>query len=318
MKTEFGTGAFRNLCSYINRHTKGLVASKIVLPLLTTLPAAALVFVVRSNDEIQASGASQLPKMAANVLTENILLVVAIAYFYRLFTQYMGAVIKHFAKAKYSLDTKDFVIIDTTLCTVVESKQRRFMDYVKENGRLEKIDASETFLAITKPLDQVRLLTVAIHIVLSHLDEKYKQGHGDYRIGLMQIKDGKPYEWLEYKGGSGSPSLSPEELGAEGSTMMECIKRRQPVFIHDIAKEFRKSHNRRRYTELTDEAAAKGSLICYPVKYSYNNDIPYVITVKTDIKNNFAPEDLYKWAIERFVNRMILEHSLVILREKAQ
>ncbi len=282
------------------------------------VPAVLIVQVVKMNDVWQTSNdISAFWKGISGLIAEYVIVVIILAYVWRFASQFVMAVIEKYSKAEYSLDRDDFIFIETALSNVVDSKTARFLDYVKQQGSKQKLDAATTFLTITKPRDQIRLLTNAIYSVLSYFDKKYRKGQADFRVGLLEIVEGKPVEWLEYKGASG-PALTPAELAEVDSTVMACIKARRPIFIHNIVKESKKAQNKRRYTELSEDTGADmGSLVCYPVKYGYKNDIPYVITVKTDLKNHLKPDGLYEWIIERFVNRMLLEHSLFILREKS-
>jgi len=287
--------------------------------LCTTVPVGVFWYLIKTDKERQADP-TVLPilKGFSYLVTEHALAVILLAYVYLFICQLVLETIRKYAKPLVALDRDDFVMYEETLSTVLGTKRSRFRDYVHEQRQFPRIDPGVTFLAITKPLDQIRLLTVAIHIMLSYLDRKYKKGDADFRVGLVKINAGTPIQWLEYIGGSGSPSLSPEELASKDSALMQCLSTREPVVILDIAKE-RKKSQKRSYTSVSEEVATEGSLVCYPVKYNTqsSNDIPYVITIKTDIKNNFEPYGLYKWAIDLFVNRMVLEHSLVILREKA-
>lgn len=317
MRTEFGNNPFRKLCQFLSGHSNNLFFSKLVFPILTTLPVVLIIPIVRSNDATQNSQTtSELWKMASGLIADNILIAVLIAYLYRIISKLLLELIRQYGKAEYSLDKTDIIYLSKALSPVMEAKKRRFTDYVIANKSKQNINAYEAFSKLAHPLDQIRLLTLAILSVLTYIDEKYKDNNANFRVGLLGIKDGQPHEWLEYAGGSGSPSLSPEQLSSPNSGVMVAIQTKNPVYINNLEKNWKSAQNTNSKNSDEPLSRAKGSLVCYPVKYAYTNDVPYVITVRSEECNRFKPQDLYNWAFEFYVKRMIVEHSLLVLKEK--
>lgn len=76
--------------------------------------------------------------------------------------------VRQFAKAEYSVDRNVYIAFEETLGLVLMSKKRRFADQVAAVSKISKIDPAQTFLDITRPLDQIRLLTEATHTFLSY------------------------------------------------------------------------------------------------------------------------------------------------------
>ncbi|MBK6509416.1 MAG: hypothetical protein IPG06_08090 [Haliea sp.] len=76
MKTEFGVGKFRWVCSFIYAHVNNALFQKFIFPLLTTVPAVLIVQVVKMNDVWQTSNdISAFWKGISGLIAEYVIVV---------------------------------------------------------------------------------------------------------------------------------------------------------------------------------------------------------------------------------------------------
>jgi hypothetical protein len=70
---------------------------------------------------------------------------------------------------------------------------------------------------------------------------------------------------------------------------------------------------------LDTDATRQGSLICYPITCKITNTVEYVITISCNKKDCFKDthKPLYEWLFPMFCHRILVEHALLKLKEKA-
>lgn len=321
MKTDFDIKLHRRACAWLVAKSKNLWWRYIWYPALTTLPVLLLAPISRSGipsaSSVEQRGVekyiSEFLDLIWQFVSEHIVVAYVLVFFYVALVRAVGAGIVSLSKSAYSLDREDIIYLHKAANTVVGAKMQRFFDSVKFTKN-NPLSASDTFFSITQPDEQIKLMVHAISSVIEYIDKKYKTGQANVEIGLLKIEDGLPVDWMIYK--NGAPSVSAGDLGVPESAVMRCLKSKKTLIINDIEKEVSKKGGGS-YHVFQEDGDNSGSLLCFPSKFTPNNSIPYVVVLKTSEKNYFKPEGLYEWAIDGFVSRMLLEHSLVILKERA-
>ena len=80
-----------------------------------------------------------------------------------------------------------------------------------------------------------------------------------------------------------------------------------------------KNKENRRFLKFNTVDGEDGSQLCYPIIHPATGKVVYVITVAGDKKLCLAEKylPLYTWLIDHFAMRISLEHSLLLIKEKA-
>lgn len=171
---------------------------------------------------------------------------------------------------------------------------------------------------ITKPDQQLSLLVIAIKGIFEALDSS----NASYRVGLLSVdrQSKKPQKWLYFEPTEKPPRTSPKDLSAPSSTVSHAIQNKSIVVVEDIRKELqKKSKEERRYVQGSSRPGDQGSQLCYPITHPATGEVEYVITIAGDKRKCLEEKysDLYVWILEHFSLRIGLEHSLLILKERA-
>jgi hypothetical protein len=192
----------------------------------------------------------------------------------------------------------------------------RFSKLAKANISKTTINPQEIFSELTKPEQQISLLISALKACIECID----QTNSFFRVGLLLIKNDEPYEWACFDPAGRPPRTPAGDLSHPGSTVMQSIKTKTPVLVEDIAKELKiKNKDNRRFLKFNTAAGEDGSQLCYPIIHPATGKVAYVITVAGDKKLCLAEKHLplYTWLIDHFAMRISLEHSLLLIKEKA-
>jgi hypothetical protein len=274
------------------------------------LPPSVVTWIVSKNNLTQQLDGILYPKLI-EFLSQSSLAVLIGAYLYLVVLKSIYSLIKHYSKPEREINRDDILVILNTIGVVVGDKMKRFSDLAKS-----EVDPNQIFFELTKPEQQINLLIAALKSTIENID----QTNSFIRVGLLLVKNDKPYEWACFFPAERPPRTSPDELSKPTSTVMRSIKAKAPVLVEDIAKELKiKTKDKRRYIKFNTQDGEDGSQLCYPIIHPATKNIEYVITITGNTKLFLEEKHLplYTWLIDHFAMRVSLEHSLLIIKEKA-
>jgi len=249
-------------------------------------------------------------------LSQSSLLVLIGAYVYIVVLKSIYSAIEHYSKPEREINRDDILVLLKSIGIVVGDKMKRFSNLAKANISKTTINPQQIFFELTKPEQQINLLISALRTSIERID----QTNSFFRVGLLLIKNDEPYEWAYFDPAERPPRTTAEELSHPGSTVMRSIKAKSPVLVEDIARELKlKNKEKRRFLKYNTVDGEEGSQLCYPIIHPATNKVEYVITIagnkKLCLEEKHLP--LYTWLIDHFAMRVSLEHSLLLLKEKA-
>lgn len=288
---------------------------QLVRPIFFLFPPM-LATTIATRQGLQTEITATLGDKVGAFINNSALLTLIGAYFYVAFLKTLYAGIEHYSKPGKELSVEDILAILEALNVVVGDKSRRIGGEAKSSRSKQSIDPTATFLQITRPDQQIALLVAGLRSVFSYLDEE----NALFRVGLLKITDGVPDEWVAFSPESHPPRTPANQLSTPTSTVAQAIKSRSVVVVDDIQKELKKrTKDERRFLKGNTQPNEQGSQLCYPVVHSTSGNVEYVITVAANKKECLVERhaELYSWIIDHFVLRISLEHSLLILKEKA-
>lgn len=250
-------------------------------------------------------------------LNGSALVIIVGAFLYVALMRTLYAGIEQYSHPEKELKTADLLAILNALNVVVGDKNRRFGGYLKAQLKARQVNPGQTFLEITRPDQQIVLLIISLRTVFEYLDDK----NARYRVGLLKVENRSPIEWVAFDPTSHPPRTSPQQLSAPSSTVSHAINTKSLVVVEDIQVELRRKKNKgeRRYIKGSTQDSDQGSQLCFPINHASTGSVEYVITVAGDKKACLVEKhaEIYSWIIEQFSTRIALEHSLLVLKEKA-
>lgn len=125
---------------------------------------------------------------------------------------------------------------------------------------------------------------------------------------------------MAFEPGAHPPRTQAKNLASPSSTVSHAIKKKSIVIVDNIQNELSKPNKKeRQFLKSNTQPTDQGSQICYPIVHASTGVIEYVLTIAGNKKNCFLSKhaELYAWIIGIFTTRISLEHSLLILKEKA-
>jgi hypothetical protein len=200
-------------------------------------------------------------------------------------------------------------VILSALDYVIGHKSKRFADVFTQLPSVP--NAEQIFHAITNPEAQIKQLNHRLHLTFVEF-----LGDKDLRTVLVSMEDGKPVKFIDYQPEGHHPGT--QLLGEEGrkSFFAAVYRARKSLVIPDIKKELKKKKDSLFFDP---EGLTEGSIAGIPVKHSHLGKITHVITILSQtpgaFDSTFARK--YKRAIQCFVDRICLEHTLELLKSKA-
>jgi len=323
MKTKYGETKLRTICMFLAKHSDDQWVKYTLKPLLTSLPVAVgykaidVTGVVKYIDK-KAQASQNLSDTAISIIHffaihPKITTVACIfaMFIWVVFGKLITEFIKHYAKPMISVEVETAITLLEALDHPLKVKADRFAKASVDPEILSNPD--KTFYKITKPGEQISLLTHACFTFLKFIDTHHFKEKGDITGGLLKFENGKPSRWV----GPHSISATPDELNHPKSSVMTAAKTKKPVVISDIQKAIKKKAQN--YLPLQkNHNEEKGSLICYPLYHMETKTVPYVLSIHSEEPGYFKePDFIVKWGIERFAERILLEHSLEIIRQRA-
>ncbi len=214
--------------------------------------------------------------------------------------------------AKDNLGASEIAVLLRALDNPVGRKLKRFGKVAKRmNGRNPPSTAAEVFREITQPDEQILLLAEAIYIFFSN-----DHNPDLLRVSLARMEGDRIVAWEAFAPHGAPPSSGPEDLRSPDATMSRAAKGREMIIIPNIAKESKKSAKKRKYVSGPNASGSEGSMICFPIVDEELNAVPFVINIKSSLKNHFATDKVarYRFILQRFSERIAMENRLRIIK----
>lgn len=299
-------------CRKIVSFCESWFVKQIARPIVFLLPPILLTSVAYraglKEDVVKWFGAG-----VGDLLNQSAFLIIVGAYIYVVIMKAIYAAINSYAKPSRELGTGDLIAILKAMNIVVNEKAKRMADKAKSALQQKNICPKRTFLQITQPGQQLYLLIAGIKSVFEYIDQE----KAEYRVGLLKISGNKAVEWIAFEPYVQPPRTTPEDLNAPTSTVTHCIKTKSIVVVDDIQKELKKpTKDERRFLRSNTQI---GSQLCHPLTHQATGKVEYVITVAGNKANCLKQKhsELYEWILNHFAVRISMEHSLLIMKEKA-
>lgn len=223
--------------------------------------------------------------------------------------------VEHCARKYEGIDVKGLLALFETLEEVVRAKAVRFEGALKQKAESSRPTASAVFQEITKPEQQIALLGRAIHGFFSSISEGVA-----FKVTIAEIdKSGMPTNWLQYIPEiDSSPKTPIDFLRNPESTICRAVEKKDLVIVEDRKAEAQKRGGTRNHVSQNPKDLEDGSVLCYPV-YDVKIGVPYAVTIVANKRKYFseANRPIYEWALKKFVLRIRLEHSLLLLKQSA-
>lgn len=306
---------FRKSCRKISDLCNHWFAKNFLRPVFFVLPPTFVTSAATKNNLKQELEVVLNPEIS-QYLSQSSLLVIAGAFIYVAILKSIYSAIEHYSKPEREINRDDILFLLNAIGIVVGDKMIRFSDQAKASISRTTINPQQIFFEITKPEQQINLLITALRTCFEHID----QTDSYFRVGLLLIKDDKPHDWACFAPAERPPRTTATELSHPGSTVMRSIQAKTPILVEDIAKELKiKNKDNRRFLKCNTREGEDGSQLCYPIIHPATNKIEYVITIAGDKKLCLEEKHLplYKWLIDHFAMRVSLEHSLLLIKGKA-
>jgi len=214
-------------------------------------------------------------------------------------------------KPNSCLNRDDVVSILDSLNQIVGNKSQRFLANTKlcftQNWKPEDV-----FLKITVPEQQLQLLMKGIQGIF----ETLHNNEVIFRVGLLRIRENGNFEWQAFAPLESPPKTSLEELANPQSAVKTALQVRELVIIEDIERELKKADGQRHFIHGSGGNAKKGSILTFPIFCPNICQPIYVLSILAD-KQCLAEKNrgLYEWILNHFIQRIILEHHLMIMKE---
>lgn len=229
---------------------------------------------------------------------------------------YFLAEIKDWLHAQDDLGEKELAVLLHAFDTPVGKKLKRFGKVAQRiKSQKEKPEAGAVFHEITQPDEQIALLVEGVYLFFSNDDEHPER----LAVNLAKMEKGMIEAFETFLPHGRAPSTNPTDLRQKEATMNRAASTREIIIIPDIAKEMKKTGKARQYIAGTGASRMEGSLISFPVVDSELNSVPFVINIKSSTKNHFAlaKKERYRFALQRFSERIAMENRLRIIKQAA-
>lgn len=295
-------GPVKKILNYLLVKKDNVVWRYVFFPVFT-LGIPGLVATYYSNPKI-ANWFIEVTPTIAGWLNDYPVIVVAtsgvLVYSHSVF----DPILNYYAKTFQPFKTSPLTILQKTLEILVDAKYQRFKQYLNSLSD-NQIERRDTFSAITKPGEQLRVLTYVIYEFFYRTEPE-----AEFKVRIVKIENGLPVEWLAYEPREAHPRTHITTLQDRKSTIYRCAEERCIQVVEDI----KKSDNFLRTR--SDDIEDIGSVLCYPV--IIDNDVSYVISISASKPCFFIKRQTtyYKWLMGQYSLRLMLEHTLASIQEK--
>lgn len=311
IKPEFRTSRVAKICFKLSNAFDHWVFKFIISPIFFIIPASILLKIL-SSSQLCTEFERVIGPAASKYLKESYLLAVFIVYGLLQGFKHINNIINHLSKPNSELNREDILSIINSINNIVASKKDRFLNETKQAVR-ENWDKTKIFERITQPEQQIALLIHGIKAVFDYL----LKDEVDFRVGLMAVKDGRLVDWFAFAPTSHPPRTSVETLSSPSSTLMRSISTKGIVIVSDIKNELDKeSKEIRNFVKGSIQPHEDGSILALPI-YCPNVRKPvYVLSILGKKRNCLEEKhrELYRWILNHYIDRLILEHHLLLLK----
>lgn len=287
----------------------------IIRPIFFLLPPMILTMLaVRQG--LQQEVVLLVGQAVGDFLNNSALLIIVGTYLYVVLMKAIYAAIRSYAKPARELEVGDLIALVKAIDIVVGDKTKRMANEAKALLGSNNICGQKTFQQITRPDQQIPLLISGLRSVFEYMDDVKTT----FRVGLLKVDNNKPIDWYSFDPASLPPRTQASALKAPTSTVSQCIKSRSIVVVNDVQKELEKKNKKdRRFMRGNLQDSEEGSQLCYPIIHSATGSVEYVITVAGNRSECLKEKhsELYAWIINHFAVRVCMEHSLLIMKGKA-
>jgi len=305
----------KSLCRATVRFCESWFVQYIARPILFLGPPI-LVSTLAIRESLRVDIVEFAGERVGEFLNNSALIIIVGTYIYVVVVKALYAAIRSYAKPARELETGDLFALIKAIDIVVGDKTKRFNSEAKPKASASDFCGRKTFLQITRPDQQIPLLTAGVRSIFEYMGSKDTA----FRVGLIKVENDKPVDWYSFDPASSPPRTPAIDLKAPTSTVSRCIKARSIIVVENITKELsKKTKGERRFMKGNFQDGEEGSQLCYPVIHPATNNIEYVITIAGNRTSCLVEKhaELYAWVIEHFAMRITMEHSLLILRERA-
>lgn len=243
-------------------------------------------------------------------------LLLLLLFFWVVVLQSLYAMMKR-EPHRHQLNKEDLQILHRLIREVVRQKGQRFGRFIQLNNAkfiespIEPIPGNG-LKEITRPEDQFFLHAKAIEETFVLVARRRAGRDVPVRCRVAAFEKDVPTKWIAW--GDSQPN-TPITMLAHLSALKVCHDRRSIVVIEDVLRELQKPNPVFQRTAAGSNEA--GSVVCYPISHGYTDSVPYVISIASPEPGVFIEDDipLYNWILEDFQERLVLEHSLLLIRE---
>jgi hypothetical protein len=305
---------------WLRKKVKRLLTSRLVTTVIIPLIAVIPVLMINASDERHHLWPSGFWTNFRSWLNVNPP-VATIAFFWPIAVIFGGYVLGKVRERIAKLDeltAKEYGFVLHSIDNAAGQKMTRFANAAgrvcKPNPDLPPLDIFQT---ITQPIAQRAVLVDGIYQIFRLDAESAEAGSGDLvSVKLALIKSGMFERFETWLPGDHAPNSDATQLRRNDCSLSLVAKSREGIVIEDIKSELAKGANRR-FTQGAAGSSDTGSLISFPVIHQATNDVPYVVTVRSENAHHFKVNQIarYKRLLRPFLIRISIEHSLSLLKE---
>jgi len=291
----------RKLLDWIDKHP--LVKSGF-FPFIGALPPA----IVGAKDWLPASG---------EWFSEHYVWAMVFAFVWPLL-MFMLAGVYELAKIKTPVEVKQMSQFIGILSHVVNKKMDRMIAYIRHLPPTGKIVSRDMVKETINPQEQIEEIVQSVHTFFDFEPES-----GSIRVTLAKMGSVHIEDWVAYYPSNSRPRSTIVSLQKDSCGFTVARRLGDIHIIPSTLDASRAAHGTRGF-EVTDSSRSTedGSMICYPIRDPLTGTTPYVIAVCSDQKNNFKndPELIaaYKYILDQFAQRVLLEHYWKYLKGRVK
>jgi hypothetical protein len=305
----------------LRRKIKRLLGRRFVATLLVPLIAAIPPVILAATDEKKNFWPAWLWKLIRDFLTQYPALATAALVWpgVVIVLAYAGGWIRKRFIDLDELTATEYGLILRALDEIDGNKMARFGNLAADTQSATiAVNPDAIFQTITQPSIQIAAIISAIYLVF-RLDAEATdpQNTGALCVTLARLKKSQFEKFEVWVPQTQAPSSSRQHLRRKESAIERAATTRKPVIVNDIARELKRKHGEKRFCAGAPGSSEDGSIIAFPVFHQPTNDVPYVITIRSQHPGHFVPRlrDRYAILLQPFVIRISIEHSLALLKE---
>ena len=188
-----------------------------------------------------------------------------------------------------------------------------FLRSLQQRRNPVPLTSPQWFSELHDPEAQIRLLVDNLYQVFF---TDLKEQDGELKIALAQMNGSEIQNFKFCAPRDHLPISSASQINSTKNGFLAAFMAKKMLIISDLAKESRRG-DRRRYTALGDDPSPPGSMICYPIQHPHLGSIPFVLSIKCNLRNHFTEEarNRYELLIHYFAHRILLEYTLAEIQQ---